>query len=111
MSPLPRLAEPRGPSQRIAAMVARAPAAPAEQLELPLTPLDAPPTQPPPPRWQGPLLLQPHAPTLRAVEQRERYCPRVVQCEDDWIAAGCEGQARCPAGCGVWRAVGGEGGE
>ena len=94
---IPRLAAPRGPSARIAAMVARAPAA---QLELPL----APPT-PPPPRWQGPLLLQPHAPTLRAVEQRERHCPRVVQCEDDWIAAGREGQARCPAGCVVWRAV------
>ena len=36
MSPLPRLAAPRGPSARIAAMVARAPAQ--AQLELPLSP-------------------------------------------------------------------------
>ena len=198
MSPLPRLTQPRGPSARIAAMVARAPAQ--AQLELPLSPPsrldaiaaaagprahvwaspDAPPVvilpppchdcggpcapersrceeclrtaaaktaarrggprprarrvgevapavavkakaprapkapkakgrKPAPPRlvWEGPVLLQERASGTGTAEQRERGCPRMGQCEDDWILAGREGQARCPAGCGVWGARGG----
>ncbi len=61
----------------------------------------------PRPVWEGPLLLQGQAVGRDGVEQRERACPRVEQCEDDWIYAGREGQARCPAGCGVWAAEGG----
>ncbi len=59
--------------------------------------------------WEGPLLLEGQAAGRDGVEQRERACPRVEQCEDDWIYAGREGQARCPAGCPVWAAGGGEG--
>jgi len=177
VSPLPRLAAPRGPSARIAAMVARAPAdgTPTAQLELPLTPPPAPPALPPsercrrcgspdpsrprvtaswcavcrdghrerrkgyaavargeaPPapakpkgrpaqpegrarpasqRMRGPILLQP-APLGAQGEQRIDDCPREARCVEDWLAQGRQGQARCPAGCGVWAAREGEGAE
>jgi len=168
MSPLPRLAAPRGPSQRIAAMLPRGAApsdAPAAQLELPLAPLAAPlpaaercrrclsPSRPrvtaawcavcrdghrerrkgyaavargevappaaprgrpPEPegkprpastRMRGPILLQP-APPGATGEQRIGECPREARCVEDWLAQGRQGQARCPAGCGVWGAMG-----
>lgn len=40
------------------------------------------------------------------IEWRRRACPRVRACEDEWIAQGRHGQARCPAKCPVWAAVG-----
>lgn len=150
MSPLPRLAAPRGLSQRTAAMLARAPA----QLDLPLTPAlrcarcrsPSPDRPRVTPRWcavcvegqrraderrgrtrpahdtqgrrgrpptasapsqlmRGPILLQ-TAPAGATGEQRIGDCPREARCVEDWLAQGRQGQARCPAGCGVWRAVG-----
>ena len=171
MSPLPRLAHPRSPSQRIAAMLPRGPApSDAAQLDLPLAPLaaapplpaaercrrclspsrprvtaawcavcrdghrerrkgyaavargEAPPTPKPAPRgrppepegkprpsslrMRGPILLQP-APPGATGEQRIGECPREARCVEDWLAQGRQGQARCPAGCGVWGARGG----
>ena len=179
--PLPRLTAPRGPSQRIAALLPRAPVQlslldaiaaaagprahvwavpgaapvvvtppPCHDCGAPCAPersrcpgclekaarataarrggggvrerkADAPPDAPPAPRgrppqpegkprpaslrMRGPILLQP-APPGATGEQRIGDCPREARCVEDWLAQGRQGQARCPAGCGVWGAMG-----
>ena len=110
---LPRLAAPRGLSQRTAALLTRAPAADGAQLLLPLD-AAARPRRPrgrpatfgvPARRAEGPLLLVPCPPSTRGGEQRIPDCLHAWQCEDDWWLAGRVGQARCPAACPVWAAV------
>ncbi len=106
MSHLPRLAAPRTRSQRVAALL---PSPPRRASDLRRGRARPPaPAGPPPQRWQGPLLLVQDR-TGAEGERRCGECRHVWQCEEDWIAAGERGQARCPAGCPVWLVAGGEG--